>query len=1039
MRQEVHLPFAAEPDDYEGNQAVCLRVALLGPPIVSWAGQVWPISRRQVRALLYRLSTDLQPIPREQLCFLFWPDDPHSSARRNLTHLLTHLRLALPKPDLLEITNEYAVLDARRTWSDTVAFDQLFPTRLERHPVALDEDGGYNPLVEAREKALLSYRGSFLSGFYLPDCNEYESWVSREREAYKCRYLEALVEMIDFHQEGKSIETAIQYANRYLEIDNLAEDVHCKLIELYAETGNRSAAERQFEICAAALEQELGISPSPKTWAVYQSISNTRLPGVLLPSPWPMDKSLPRLETPFVGREEILKQLDQAYNLASLGRGKVFLISGDPGIGKTRLLQQVASHYHRTATVLFSTCNPGMGDLPYHPLAEAFRSALESHSSTLKTSPLWLTEAGRLLPEVYSHYPNLPTPLPARPEEARRRLFEALYQLALGLSGRSRPVILCLDDLHWADSSTLEWLIYLGNRLVIEGLSHILVLAAFRCEEAPCLVELQFALHRLGVLEERTLDGLEVDHYQQILQHFLGNNENLAQLATRLHQISAGNPFYLQEILRALIESRGVPRKLSDLENISVPKTIQEAVRKRLTWLSSDERKILEFAATLRRPCSLEMVQQAFEGNELEILESLEAMQARHLLSEQDGRYDFPHELVRMAIYEDLSYDRRRFIHRLCGKTMEKMSPDEIALLAWHFEQGGEPGKAADYAFQVGENASRVFAFSEALDFFSRALVLLKQQATALKSPQDVEANYRKQVLALSRRGYVFRSLGDMQAYENDFEEEGRLARLLGDENIIAHVHLREANAHRWFCRYMQAQRCAQEALRMSRKIKNKGLEARALRELGLAARAIGDFTAAEDHLQEALKRFRELKEPGYEIHTLCNLATLYTYRREFRKAEELAYDALGRCEQAQLPYHRRIVLSDLGATLEASGQLEQGRECLISGLDLAREIADRTQEIFCLCHLGWLENRAGRPDEALGYLRDGLALTERLDSRSEQSRLYAGLSEAHRLLGNTRLAKAFAIKALDLAKKHGRLYDLRLAEHVFASLEGGL
>ncbi|MEW5871654.1 MAG: AAA family ATPase [Chloroflexota bacterium] len=1006
---------------------------LLGPPVTLWAGQEISFTRRQVRALLYRLSTDLRPVSREQLCFLLWCDNAYTTARRNLTHLLTHLRMALPEPGLVDFNNEYVSLDPQRVWSDAAHLEKLSTQRQGQPPNSPGGEASYQAYIDQTAEAVNYYRGQFLDGFSLPSCQEFDTWIGQERRVYEGFYLDALLDLIDAYQGQNAYESAIYYANRYLEIDNLAESVHCKLIELYAAMGDLSAAERQFERCTVVFEQELGISPSPKTWAIYQSLSGKRLPGVLLFPQGKAGKAIAKFEIPFIGRENVLKPFEQAFNLARLGRGKVLLIEGEAGIGKTHLLQHIASNYQNQAVVLFSTCNPGMGDLPYQPVAEALRLAIESHAATMRVSPIWLAEGSRLLPELYSQFPDLPAPVPARPEEARRRLFEALYQLAAGLASRAQPLLLCLDDLQWADTVTLEWLVYLGNRLAVEGLSHVLVIGACRSEETQRMAELRHALHRQDVLEEYSLSGLETEEVGEILRHLLVSGEDNPALADRLRQISGGNPFFLIEVLRALAESRSLPRKVEDLDEVPIPKTVQEAVHQRLNSLETSERTLLETAAALRRFFTIKLMQSVIESSELEILERLEALTKRYILVSQEGKYSFCHELVRMVMYSDLSYDRQRFLHRLWGEALERCCPDEIALLAWHFEQSGESGKAAEYALQAGEKARKVFAFREALDFFSRALKLLKQEAAILNQAEEITANYRMQIRALSRRGSTFRALGDMQGYQNDFEEEARIAEVLGDEKALAYVHLCEANNHRWFCRYPQARACAEKALQMSLQLENRLLRAKALREAGLAARAIGDFDDAQALLREALQSFIELKETGYEIYSLCNLSELQAYKGDFSQAEGLAASALSRCEQAQLLYLRRVAMGDLGVALIGLGQLQQGRECLLTSLEMARQVADQTQEIFCLCHLGWLENRSSKPEVALEYLGTGMALAERLDSRAEQSRLYVGVAEAHRLLGNLRLAKSLGYKALELAKRHGRLYDVGLAQQVLA------
>jgi DNA-binding SARP family transcriptional activator len=242
------------------NPSAELRIYLLGLPRVALAQNHLDILRREVRALLYRLANRLEPISREQLCYLFWPNTPESTARRALSHLLTHLRNALPAPEVIEACNDYIELNHQLVWIDTVAFEQRCDAALLGHHEAVLQQG------------LDFYRGPFLSGFALNTSAEFEAWVLQERCGWERLYLEALAILIEEQTARGAYEAAIVNAQRYLCVDDLAEAVHRRLIELYAAIGNRLMAIRQFEICAAVLGRELNISPQPMTWAVYRVV-----------------------------------------------------------------------------------------------------------------------------------------------------------------------------------------------------------------------------------------------------------------------------------------------------------------------------------------------------------------------------------------------------------------------------------------------------------------------------------------------------------------------------------------------------------------------------------------------------------------------------------------------------------------------------------------------------------------------------------------------------------------------------------------------
>jgi len=236
-----------------------LRIALLGAPKVTWSGRAVALSRRQTRALLYRLAVDFGPASRSHLCFLFWPDVREATARRNLSRLLALLRRALPDPAALVDENDSLCLDPERVWSDTVEFSRLTAT------------AGSTARRTASEQAVELARGPLMEGFALPDCPEYEAWMEGERRTWERRVFDALAGVIEAHTAAHDYASAIAAARRYLEADALAEDVHRRLIALHSAAGDRTAALRQFEQCAVILERELGVSPMAETRAVYEA------------------------------------------------------------------------------------------------------------------------------------------------------------------------------------------------------------------------------------------------------------------------------------------------------------------------------------------------------------------------------------------------------------------------------------------------------------------------------------------------------------------------------------------------------------------------------------------------------------------------------------------------------------------------------------------------------------------------------------------------------------------------------------------------
>ncbi|MEZ4834135.1 MAG: BTAD domain-containing putative transcriptional regulator [Caldilineaceae bacterium] len=291
-----------------------LSVRLFGAPQVTYEGETLNIPRNQVRALFYRLADEREWIARRHLCFLFWPDVADVSARQSLTLALSHLRRALPAGEMLVTDHVNARLADEAFSSDVIEFEALCE--------------GEHRRIERLTEAVALYRGPFLDGVTLDNCPEFENWQLAERRRYERLFLDALSTLITDAVARGAYSEAINHAQHYLQVDPLEEEIHRCLIELYLATGDRSAAIQQYEQCVLLLEQELGVSPMPETFALYEASQHER------PS------NLPLPPTPLIGRKDEITQ-----TAVLLRRDDVWLVTlnGAGGSGKTRLALEVAA------------------------------------------------------------------------------------------------------------------------------------------------------------------------------------------------------------------------------------------------------------------------------------------------------------------------------------------------------------------------------------------------------------------------------------------------------------------------------------------------------------------------------------------------------------------------------------------------------------------------------------------------------------------------------------------------------------------------
>ena len=679
-----------------------LIIKLLGTSIVDWQDQSIAISRRQTRALLYRLAAAMQPVSRDERLLLLWPDTDEAISRRSLTRLLSALRSELPHPDTIQATPSAVSLNPALAWSDSAAFGTLA--------------GGKDSAQW--ETAVALVRGPFLDGFSLPDSAEFDLWQSRQRHAFERRYLVLLADMVRVKRQRGQLQAAIDYARQYLATDDLAEEMHRHLIELYAETGDRGAAMRQFEECVAVLEQELGVPPLPETRAAYEAARDRVQLANAESLPEPEWAVLPTLALPLLGRKEALSALDEAYD--RLQTGGAILISGEAGVGKTRLMQAFAMS--RVALVLTGSSNDETTDLPYQPLVQALRQALPLLSRWRQMPPIWLAEVARLLPELRALFPDLPAALEVEPEQAQARLFEALRQAFSGLAPDSR-LLLCLDDVHWADRATRGWLHYMTRRL--PG-SRICILAIYRSANAAALLEWQRGLQRTNQMAELALGGLAERAVGELLCQLPQRPPQWQPLAARIHMATAGNAFFVLETIRELMSGG---RLAEAPARLPLPQTVREAVLRRAGRLTALAQQVLEVTSVLAPNATFETIAEAAGRDELETAVSLEELAVQQLLRPDGDQFQFRHELAREAIYKTISPWRRQLLHRRAAGALQKWTDtsDELAAIAFHFEAAGDVLQAIESYHHAAKAAAELYAYQAAVDHLERCLLLARQ------------------------------------------------------------------------------------------------------------------------------------------------------------------------------------------------------------------------------------------------------------------------------------------------------------------------
>ncbi|MGH8974640.1 MAG: BTAD domain-containing putative transcriptional regulator, partial [Acidimicrobiia bacterium] len=494
---------------------------------------------------------------------------------------------------------------------------------------------------------------------------------------------------------------------------------------------------------------------------------------------------------PLVGRDEELARLEAAWSAASSGERRVVLVAGEPGIGKSRLAAEVARRAHSGGGIVcFGRCDEGMG-VPYQPFVEAVGGYVRE--APAPAVGRLAGELVRLVPEVASRVRGLPPPLRSDPETERYRLFDAVAAW-LAAASESAPVLLVVDDLHWATTPTIQLLRHLvrsGETLAL------LAVVAYRdtaMDVTGDLADTVAELLREPGVERLSLSGLDEAGVAAFMAARAGHelDDDARALAAVLHAETAGNPFFVGEVLNHLTEHGTLVRREGrwgterPLVEVAVPEGVAEVVRRRLARLPEETNEVLVLAAVLGERFELPALVEASGMPEIATTRALEPALAARLVRETGiERYQFAHALVRSTLEKSLGPTRRAALHAAAGRAVETLHAGDLdahlAELAHHFARTGDHTKGIDYATRAGDRALALLAHHEAANHYAQALELFDVANGA--------GDERRRCDLLLSLGEAQRQAGDA-IHRETLLEAANLAQRLGDTGRLVRAAL---------------------------------------------------------------------------------------------------------------------------------------------------------------------------------------------------------------------------------------------------------
>ncbi len=696
---------------------------MLGPPEIYQGGQPLRIKRRSTRNLLFYLACRKGMLSREELAFLFWGDLPDEAARKRLRETISRLRGSLANPNWILTRSDLVGLDFESVYVDRDEFyDLINPLLPVANRIPVDQPLP-QPIYLKITKALSLWRSPrWMAGTTMTGSVELEDWMTNESYQLEQTYLN-LLERVSFHAlASTNLEESQYYARQGLAIDNTREEFHYIILRAMLSMGRSNLAWEHYQQHIHVLADKELVTDQ-NLLEIIQQI-NGETPVDRSHSVRPLWNLHATIKVPFVGRQAVLDQLWQRFY-----KGGGALILGESGQGKTRLLEQFTNQAAPSARLLTVTCRSTESHLELQPLIELIRAHFDD-SDWLAVPAPWAAQLAGLFPELLEIRPELRqfygnTNFQQTSQINHSVIFEAIRQGLWAIAQRLK-LLICIEDIHWADNTTFALLAYLLERPPFSERSVILMSARIN-ESKPQVGVLEDYFRKSSRSSVLELTGLTLEETGGLISNLLTRTPTEAFVG-QIHKDCGGNPLYILESIRTILE-QGIDPTSELIASIPVPKKIIKLIQQRLNSLSQPERIILEIAAIYGTEFDPAVIQDASEIKLDQFARYLDQLTERSLIEPLEPkigepRFRFVHGKFREVVLAEIPDMRQRWVHR---KIAEALSRDPIlpynhpGLMAEHYEKSNDATNAFQFWILAAQQTRRSNLVTTALEYLARA------------------------------------------------------------------------------------------------------------------------------------------------------------------------------------------------------------------------------------------------------------------------------------------------------------------------------
>lgn len=730
--------------------------------------------------------------------------------------------------------------------------------------------------------------------------------------------------------------------------------------------------------------------------------------------------------TPFVGRARELQALYDRFGEVQAGRGQVVFLMGEAGMGKSRLLAE----FRRSLAAepfrwLSGRCLSYGRRMVYVPIIDLVKDALQIDaeddpgvmSAKVEHGVMAFGEDCRTAIPHLQHLLSVPHAdnVSAQMDAQQRRLalFEALRALVLRL-GRDQPLILLIEDLHWSDTTSEDALRYLADSIAA---ARVLLLLTYRPGYHNPFGERTYFAHLV-------LPPLTAPESVSLAEGILTTSALPAELCDFLRRKAEGNPFFMEEMLKALCEAHiltaheGRYILTRSLEAFNTPETVQDVLMARIDRLAESPKKTLQLASVIGREFSLRLLDRLSDAGtqlpqDLQELKVLEFIYERTLYPELV--YLFKHALTHEVAYNGLLMQRRKFLHRLVAVAIEELYVERLAegyeMLAYHYEQGEVWEKAFTYLVQAGQKAQHHYANHEALTHYERALVVSRQLGADVPSSALLTLYGGKGAIHFLQSAFPLA----IDAYQYVLD----LARQLGDRAKEAEALYHIGFAHFWAHEFEQALAYAEQTRVLATEIDAKNSLAASIWLTGKIHGVTGRLDEAMASLHESLRISQEAGDKGIEGLSLFDLGISYNWRGDYDRALEMIAQGVATGQAHNLQLLMVISLWTRGLAQGGQGAYEEALASLKEGLELSERLGDQLFRCRLLNTVGWVYGELHDIEQALRYNQAGLQQSQTLGDPEIIRNAELNLGDNYLRLGKLDQAQEHLEKVYRDAQQH--------------------